>query len=57
MNSDKFCVEFLKAQKVAILAGNAFGDNFDDHCRISLVNTNELIIEGVDRLLEFVNQL
>ena len=54
LDSEAFAIKLLKDQKVAILAGKSFGENFDDHCRISFVCSNEEFREGINRVAEFV---
>ena len=53
LNSDEFSYQFLKRFNVATIPGFYFGEKWDDHIRISLVENKKRFKEGVKKLLKF----
>lgn len=57
MTSQKFCTAFLKAEKVATVPGDAFGDGGRGHIRISYAAATDKLIEAMKRMERFVSGL
>ena len=57
MTSDEFATELLKAKKVAVVPGTAFGDSGEGFLRISYAYSLEDLKVALGRLEEFVNDL
>jgi aminotransferase len=57
MSSLKFAEKLLKEEKVALVPGTAFGDNFDDYVRISYASSYENIKESLIRIGSFLNRI
>ena len=58
INSDEFSSGgYFKKKKVATIPGKAFGDDYDDHIRISLITGHDKFNIGLERIVSFVNQL
>jgi aspartate/methionine/tyrosine aminotransferase len=55
--SDEFCTRLLEETGVAVIPGILFGSDFDDYCRVSLVNHTEAVADGVKRISDFVNRM
>ncbi len=53
LKSVPFCERLLEEKKVAVVPGLAFGS--DQHIRLSFATSEDNIIKGVTRILEFVN--
>ena len=53
LNSDEFSYQFLKRFNVATIPGFYFGEKWDDHIRISLVENKKRFKEGIKKLLQF----
>jgi aspartate aminotransferase len=49
-NSEKFALELLESQKVSVTPGTAFGSSFLDHIRITLLQSEARIEEGIQRM-------
>ncbi len=54
-DSDKFAALLLESKHVAVVPGNAFGD--DRHVRLSYATSADKITRGVARMAEFVAEL
>jgi len=52
--SDRFSARLLDRKNVAVIPGVSFGENWDDHVRISLVAQTDEFREGMRRIDEFV---
>lgn len=57
MDSNTFCGRLIEETGVATTPGLAFGDNWDDHFRISYAVSDDILDEGLNRMVQFVNQL
>ncbi|SFG39765.1 aminotransferase [Lachnospiraceae bacterium C7] len=57
MTSDEFATSFLKAKKVAVVPGTAFGDSGEGYLRISYAYALDDLKVALDRLEEYVNEL
>ena len=57
MTSDEFVTELLKAKKVAVVPGTAFGDSGEGFLRISYAYSIEDLKVALGRLEEFINDL
>ena len=57
MSSEEFCDELLKAKRVAVVPGNAFGDSGEGFVRASYCYSVEHINEAIKRIGEFVEEL
>ena len=55
MTSDEFVTELLKAKKVAVVPGTAFGDSGEGFLRISYAYSIEDLKVALGRLEEFIN--
>lgn len=55
--SDQFATELLESYTVALIPGIAFGENWDDHVRISLAIDSETFNKGMSGLGEYVGTL
>lgn len=57
LNSKFFCFDLLEKQHVAVIPGVAFGEAFDNYIRLAFTLNEDKIIEGVNRIGEYINQL
>jgi aminotransferase len=57
MTSDEFATELLKAKKVAVVPGTAFGDSGEGYIRISYAYSLENLKIALDRMEEFINEI
>jgi len=53
----EFAKKLLDAEKVSVLPGSAFGVSTSGHIRLSLVQPEEILIEGCNRLQRFIHSL
>ena len=56
-DSKTFCFDLLEKQHVAVIPGVAFGEAFDNYIRLAFTLNEDKIIEGVNRIREYINQL
>lgn len=56
LKSDAFATQLLAETGVVVIPGIAFGDDFDDYCRVSLVNETSVVEEGLQRIAAFVQK-
>ncbi len=54
-SSEEFCTDFLNKQKVAVVPGNAFGENGEGFVRISYAYSMEHLRKAMDRLDKYIN--
>jgi len=52
-----FAQKLLDAQSVSVLPGSAFGNSTRGHVRFSLVQSEDVLLEGCKRLDQFVNEI
>lgn len=57
MDSKTFCFSLLENQHVAVIPGVAFGESFDNYIRLAFTLTEDKIIEGINRVHEFIVHL
>jgi len=57
LSSEEFCERFLIEQKVAVIAGTAFGDCGEGFVRMCYASSLENITEALNRMDKFVNSL
>lgn len=57
LNSEDFCERLLKQKQVAVIPGNAFGDCGESFVRISYSFSLKHIIEAMNRMEEFIQEL
>ncbi len=57
MSSDDFCTSLLKAKKVAVVPGTAFGDCGEGFVRISYAYSIENLKEALGRIEEYIKEL
>ena len=57
MSSDDFATELLKAEKVAVVPGTAFGDSGEGFLRISYAYSLEELKTATDRIARFVRKI
>ena len=55
--AEQFANELLKQQKVAVVAGNAFGQFGENNVRISYATSMNALSEAFDRMATFLNNL
>lgn len=49
-NSERFALDLLEKEKVSVTPGTAFGKPFQDHVRITLLQSEKRIEEGIERM-------
>ncbi len=57
MDSNTFCAKLIESTGVATTPGIAFGDNWDDHIRISLATDDKIVEEGLALMEQFIRGL
>lgn len=57
LSSEEFCMRLLKAKSVAVVPGNAFGDSGEGFIRVSYSFSVKHIIEALNRVEEFINEI
>ena len=57
MSSDDFAMELLKAERVAVVPGTAFGAAGEGHLRVSYAYSLKSLKEALGRIERFVNTL
>ena len=57
LSSNDFCEGLLKAKKVAVIPGNAFGDSGEGYVRVSYSYSLDYLVEATKRIAEFVKEL
>lgn len=56
LNSDKFCYQVLKKEKIAITPGHYFGKDWKNYIRISLVIGHSQFKKATNLLIKFINK-
>ena len=54
-NSEKFALQLLESQSVSVTPGTSFGRPFLDHIRITLLQKEARIEEGIERMSKLLN--
>ncbi|MEJ5361175.1 MAG: aminotransferase class I/II-fold pyridoxal phosphate-dependent enzyme [Spirochaetota bacterium] len=57
LSSRDFALQLLKAYKVAVVPGSAFGSCYDTHIRCAYATSMEQLKEAMDRMEKFVKEL
>jgi len=57
LDSNTFCSRLLEETGVALTPGIAFGENWDDHVRISFATDDNTVLIGLDMMEKFINKL
>lgn len=57
LDSKTFSFSLLKEEHVAVIPGIAFGEAFDNYIRLSFTLKEDIIIGGINRLRNFINNL
>ena len=57
ITSDEFVDRLIEEEKLALVAGAAFGEAGENHLRVSYAYSIDRIKEGLDRLENFINKL
>jgi len=57
LNSMEFAQELLQEQKVAVVPGTAFGNEYNDHVRMSYASSYENLKEAIFRISSFIKKL
>lgn len=57
MTSEEFCEKLIKAKRVAVVPGNAFGDCGEGYIRVSYCYSIDNIKEAITRIGEFVKEI
>lgn len=55
VDSNTFCSQLIQKTGVATTPGIAFGENWDDHIRISFATEDELLNKGIGLITKFIN--
>lgn len=53
-DSEKFCFDMIEKEKVALVPGNAFGNDFDGYVRLCFGRSEEDIREGLQRFKKYL---
>jgi aspartate/methionine/tyrosine aminotransferase len=56
VDSNTFCGNLVEQTGVATTPGLAFGENWDDHFRLSYAVQEEILQEGLMRIQEFIKE-
>ncbi len=56
LSSEEFAEQLLKAEKVAVVPGTAFGPSGEGHIRCSYAYSTEQLLEALKRITHFVEQ-
>ena len=56
MNGEEFASRLIKEQKLAVVPGNAFGDNGEDFVRISYAYSIDSLQKAMVKIKEFVKR-
>ena len=56
-DSKSFCFELLEKEHVAVIPGVAFGEAFDNYIRLAFTLNEDKIIEGLNRINRFINNI
>lgn len=57
LSSEEFCEKLLESQKVAVVPGNAFGENGEGFIRVSYAYSLKHLMEAVKRIQAFIDSL
>ena len=54
LDSKTFCFYLLEKQHVAVIPGVAFGEAFDNYIRLAFTLNEDKLVEGINRIREFI---
>lgn len=57
LSSEEFCEKLLENQKVAVVPGNAFGENGEGFIRVSYAYSLKHLMEAIKRIQAFIDNL
>jgi len=57
IDSSEFALRLLEESKVSVVPGSSFGSEGEYHVRLSCTASSEKIVEGVNRIIKFINRL
>lgn len=57
LDSKTFCFSLLENQHVAVIPGVAFGEAFDNYIRLAFTLNEDKLVEGINRIREFIIHL
>ncbi|MEE0858429.1 MAG: aminotransferase class I/II-fold pyridoxal phosphate-dependent enzyme [Acutalibacteraceae bacterium] len=57
LSSEEFCMQLLKSKNVAVVPGNAFGESGEGFVRVSYSFSIKHIIEALNRVEEFLQEI
>lgn len=57
LDSKTFCFSLLEKEHVAVIPGIAFGEAFDKYVRLAFTLNEDCIVEGINRICKFINNL
>ena len=57
MSSNDFCANLLKETGVATTPGLAFGEDWDDHFRLSFAVADKVLLEAQEKISNFIKHL
>jgi aminotransferase len=57
LDAERFCYDLLKKEQVMIFPGTLFGDEGNQHVRITLLSPQKMIQEALDRMGRFIGSL
>lgn len=57
LNAEQFCYDLLKQEQVMIFPGTMFGDEGNQHVRITLLSPQVTITEALTRMDRFIKSL
>ena len=53
-NSEKFALELLEKKLVSVTPGTSFGGSFNEHIRMTLLQDEKRIKEGIERMAQLI---
>ena len=57
LDSNSFCARLIEETGVATTPGVAFGEQWDDHIRISFATDDAIVKEGIELIEKFIKNL
>jgi aspartate/methionine/tyrosine aminotransferase len=53
-NSEKFALDLLEKKFVSVTPGTSFGSSFNGHFRMTLLQDEKRILEGIERMAQLI---
>ena len=53
-NSEKFALDLLEKKFVSVTPGTSFGSSFNEHFRMTLLQDEKRIVEGIERMAQLI---